>query len=63
MPKHNTFLFKNVHTLAIEFDVTSSATTSPGLGNNMFQVHQNTSCELSIASELQGTKYRYCMRN
>jgi len=25
----------------------------------MFQVHTNTSCELSIVSDLQGTKYWY----
>jgi len=29
---------------------------------HMFQEQQNTSHELCIVLELQGTKYRYCMR-
>ena len=72
MPKHNKFLFKKrIMSTFLGLVLLLAAITSPALGNNFSDgtdipqvpgTHQTTSRELSIVSELQGTKYRYCTR-
>jgi len=71
MPKHNKFLFKKriMSTFLGLMLLLLAAITSPALENNFSDgtdipqvpgIYQTTSRELSIVSELQGTKYRYC---